>query len=157
MKLMDHPNIARYDASYESKDAIYHCIEYCRGNNLSDVTLSEAQASRVVHKLLLALDHCHNLNIIHRDVKPSNIMYDEKEEEVKLIDFGLSTKDKWGHKETTGTLFYLAPEVLSNYYGKECDIWSVGACLYTLLVGKSPFHAETYDEVYSLVLDGKYK
>ena len=65
--------------------------------------------------------------------------------EVKFIDFGLAiVKKRKGASDMdiAGTPYYIAPEVLSYKYGKECDIWSLGICIYQLLTGKMPFNAK---------------
>ena len=82
-------------------------------------------------KIAYALEHCHSQNIFHRDIKPENIMLG-KNGNIKLIDFGLSiAAEKINNKkEVVGTPYYIAPEVLSGKYDKQCDIWSLGVCLF---------------------------
>lgn len=108
-------------------------------------------------KLVKALEHCHSQGIIHRDIKPENIMFDNYGE-VKFIDFGLAIvkKNKGGIDEIAGTPYYIAPEVLSYNYGKECDIWSLGVCIYQLLTGKMPFNAKDQDSLFNKIKAGKF-
>ena len=81
----------------------------------------------------------HNIDIVHRDLKIDNILYNES---VKIIDFGFSshTFDK-KLTQYCGTLNYMAPEIISKepYWGKQIDIWALGILLYYLSVGKYPF------------------
>ena len=79
--------------------------------------------------------------------------------EIKLIDFGCAkifSKSKKNFEDTVGTLLYCSPEVLKNYYSKECDIWSCGVIMYALLSGHFPFFGKTEDEIQNKILSGKY-
>ena len=108
-----------------------------------------------MRKVLLALNHCHANEIIHRDIKPHNILCSENGE-VKIIDFGLAERNSPDKKLIAGTPMYIAPEVLSNFYGKECDMWSLGITLNFLLTGEPVFDAEDCDGLYYKIKRGKY-
>lgn len=58
--------------------------------------------------------------------------------------------------EVMGTPYYVAPEVLTGYYGKECDIWSLGVCLYQILTGNMPFDGNNQEEVFNKIKEGKF-
>ena len=92
---------------------------------------SEVEAAEVMRDLLKALQHCHSQCIIHRDIKPQNIMYGQ-DGLVKFIDFGIAITQKkdMSNMATCGSPIYMAPEVLAEKYGHECDIWSLGVTLY---------------------------
>lgn len=91
--------------------------------------------------MLSALNYCHNVkNIVHRDIKPENMVFAnlENEEDIRLIDFGLSTilSDRQHLEKKCGSAFYLAPEVLKGGYNFKCDIWSLGVVLFVLITGR---------------------
>ena len=93
-------------------------------------------AAGYMKSLFQAINHCHAQNIVHRDIKPDNIMITANNT-VRLIDFGLSKASK-GNKQlqtVAGTPYYMAPEVLEGSYSKQADIWSLGVLLYTLISG----------------------
>ena len=81
-------------------------------------------------QLFQAINHCHAQNIVHRDIKPDNIMI-TNDDSVRLIDFGLSKASKKGKqlKTVAGTPYYMSPEVLEGAYSKKADIWSLGVLL----------------------------
>ena len=127
----------------------------------------EAEAAKLFAQILLSMEYLHSLDIVHRDVKPENILYTaEGSDSVKLIDFGYA--GVWSaEKELTGlcgTPDYVAPEVLTWYeedvdgtpYGKASDLWSLGVLLYVILSGCSPFSADEEDEILKLVAQAQY-
>ena len=162
MRTLDHPNILSVVDAYEWRQDVWIVMEQCTGRELFDQiiargTLTEADASYVMRQLLLAIKECHDHDIVHRDLKPENILLARKPDPaqplhkagdaiIKVIDFGLSCIYRADEHHllarTVGTPYYVAPEVLSHAYGKECDLWSVGVILYTLLSGCPPFYGD---------------
>lgn len=106
--------------------------------------------------LLKAIIYCHNHNIVHRDIKAENILFEDKDisSPCKLIDFGISlkfTKDA-KLKDKTGTILYVAPEVLKGSYDEKCDVWASGVLLYLILCGYPPFYGSSRQSVMRKIL-----
>jgi len=148
LRLVDHPNIIKYYETYSDGEYLHIVTELCTGGELFDRIVqkgkfTEREAARIMEKILNAISFLHNLGICHRDIKPENFMFSslDPDAEVKIIDFGLSTKFIKEHtlKDIVGTPYYVAPEVLEGVYTNACDVWSVGVVLYTMLNGKPPF------------------
>ena len=153
LKSLDHPNIVKYYDFFQEEEYIYLMMEYLEGCTLKQYikkneNISEDNARIIIKQLLTALSYLHyTCDICHRDVKPENIMFKEKNDIncLKLLDFGLSLDsfESKNHLENCGTLVYMAPELLINNgkYTKGVDVWSVGIILYMLLMkGKNPFY-----------------
>lgn len=135
-------------------------MEFCSGLDLFDSitkhrsSFSEKKAAEIMKNLFLAVNHCHSNKVCHRDLKPENIMYNEKTDEIKIIDFGLSRlvdESNGSMKTMVGTAYYIAPEVINGQYGFECDCWSLGVIMYALVSGYLPFYANSPAEVFDLI------
>lgn len=124
--------------------------------------MTEFEAAYIIRQVLSAIMYCHAKGVIHRDLKPENILIDSIQENgkinVKLIDFGtalfFSPQEKF--KETLGTPYYIAPEVLMGSYTEKCDIWSIGVILYILLSGTAPFNGNTDEDIMNAARKGTY-
>ncbi len=150
--MLSHPNIVKiYDVVFE-KDINYLVMEYVEGITMKEYidfkkTIEWGEAVYYVSQILRALGHAHSMGIIHRDVKPQNIMI-TREGVVKVMDFGIAKMLKSESITMTdmalGTVDYISPEQAS---GKEIgfysDIYSVGVMLYEMTTGKLPFIAES--------------
>ncbi|EER11357.1 calcium-dependent protein kinase, putative [Perkinsus marinus ATCC 50983] len=165
---LDHPNICRllevYDESAVNGN-VFLVMELCTGRELYDrlamrKRFSERDASDVVRQMVLAVNYCHNQNICHRDLKLENFVYADMSEKsrLKLIDFGLSRIFSRGVPMTaiTGTVYYVAPEVMTGKYDYSCDMWSIGVMTYMLLAGVPPFDGDTDKEILRKVSKGTY-
>lgn len=106
--------------------------------------------------ILQGVNYLHSKNIVHWDIKPENILFNSKGI-LKLVDFGTSKfAGQWKMKNTYGTPYYVAPEVLSEEYDINCDVWSCGVILYILLSGVPPFNGPSEHDILEKVWLGKY-
>ena len=171
LKSLDHPDIVRIIESYNTKDSYVLVTEYCEGGELYDQVrnqLSETQIAVIFKQLLSGLAYLHSHNIVHRDLKLENILIQEIEKSkttgedlfnIKIIDFGTARifDNKKKPQSIVGSSYYIAPEVLNQKYGKECDLWSVGVILYMFVVGHAPFDGCDDEEITANIQKGIYK
>uniref|UniRef100_A0ACD5WF28 Uncharacterized protein n=2 Tax=Avena sativa TaxID=4498 RepID=A0ACD5WF28_AVESA len=150
--MLPHPNIVSLSTAYEDDEAVHLLMEICEGGELFDRIVArghytERAAAEVTRTIVEVVQMCHRNGVIHRDLKPGNFLYANKEESspLKVIDFGLSVFFRPGERftEIVGSPYYMAPEVLKGNYGPEIDVWSAGVIIYILLCGEPPFSAET--------------
>ena len=166
---LNHPNIVTaYHA--EQVDG-YFCLisEYLDGGNLEDWLAGRSNrpttdaSVAIVLQLCDALNHAHDLGIVHCDIKPSNIMIGnrgDKDPLIKLTDFGLARVLKDGSAATStglaiGTLQYMSPEQITRSSNVEVttDIYSLGIVLYWLLTDELPFESENEIELVSQIIE----
>jgi eukaryotic-like serine/threonine-protein kinase len=165
MARLAHPRVvAIYDAGKEG-DVYYIVMELLRGKPLSSMRggeLGYKQALAYVTEVLEALDYSSAMGIVHRDVKPSNIMIVDNERHIKLTDFGLARRvsdvtQPAESGEIVGTISYLAPErFLSKPADVRSDLYSVGVVMYELFTGTLPFrnnHDDIVSTMYSHIHD----
>jgi serine/threonine-protein kinase len=155
---IDHPHIVPVFAAGESDGVLYIAMRYVEGRDLRSVldqrgALSLPQAVRVAAQIASALDAAHAHDLVHRDVKPGNILVaegtdSEHPEHVYLTDFGLTKKSSSLTGFTTvgqfvGTIDYVAPEQISGKpVDGRCDLYSLGCVVYECLAGAAPFQRE---------------
>ncbi|CAG9313378.1 unnamed protein product [Blepharisma stoltei] len=163
LKELDHPNIMKIYEVYESSKSYYIISEFISGGELFDKIIaakyiSEKLAAKYLHDIMGAINYCHSRGIVHRDLKPENLLLDSKDENanIKIIDFGISERLKSDAKlrETIGTLYYMAPEVVKGEYDQKCDVWSAGVILYIMLCGRPPFYGNSNLELIKCIKKG---
>lgn len=164
--LVDHPTVVRLHDFYEEPNGYYLIMDLMSGDDLFNrirekTTYSERDAGDLVRNLLEALRCCHERGVVHRDVKPKNMMLIDNSDDtsIKLADFGLSARTA-GPKSLLrlcGSPLYVAPELLLRQpYDESIDMWSVGIVAFLLLGGAVPFNGASVKEVFQKVVGGNY-
>eukprot|EP00929_Paragymnodinium_shiwhaense_P071542 TRINITY_DN3635_c0_g1_i1.p1 TRINITY_DN3635_c0_g1~~TRINITY_DN3635_c0_g1_i1.p1 ORF type:complete len:881 (-),score=183.24 TRINITY_DN3635_c0_g1_i1:60-2702(-) len=174
LRRLDHPNIVRLYETNEDQDSLFVLMELCLGGDLFDRIvakgfLPEEDSCIFVQQLLSALAYCHSTGVVHRDVKPENLLLESADPDcmvVKLADFGIAARIprriSLGNSvigqpnnaagQVTGSVPYMAPEMFKSTWKeltKEAggsrnklgavDMWSVGIVLYVMLSGDFPY------------------
>jgi eukaryotic-like serine/threonine-protein kinase len=168
MAKLDHPNILRCWGAGEEGGFHYLAMEFIDGGSMQDVLdkrgkLSVGDALHVILACARALQHAHESNMIHRDIKPDNILLTRKGI-VKVADLGLAK----AHGENVnltrtgtgaGTPIYMSPEQArdAKHVDHRSDIYSLGCMLYAFLAGKAPFAGETYVELFEAKEKGRFE
>jgi tetratricopeptide (TPR) repeat protein/predicted Ser/Thr protein kinase len=153
---IDHPNICKVYEVGEVQGKAYIAMQFVEGQRLdrAAASMSQAEKVRVMQEVATAIHEAHRQGVVHRDLKPTNILVERTESGrwfPVVMDFGLAYDASHGHGLTLsgallGTPSYMAPEQargdLSNI-DRRSDVYSLGATLYELLVGTAPFTAPT--------------
>ena len=161
LKEVDHPNVVQIFEFFESTNYFHIVMEYCKGkrlfNEIVDLGgISEHRTADILSQLLSALRYLHDHGVVHRDIKSENIIYNGKY--IKIIDFGTSKHfDPLKHMgDLKGTVYYVAPEVITKKYNEKCDVWSAGVLLFILLTGNPPFTGDKDQEIFGNILKQNY-
>jgi predicted Ser/Thr protein kinase len=154
---LQNPNIVSVFALRQTEFGVCIVMEFVKGTTLADVLrqsgmLTIPRAVHIFKQVLTALDHAHKLGVIHRDIKPGNIMLAEGDI-VKVTDFGLAKIQKGAVSTmtmgTAGTLYYMSPEQIRGLgnVDRRGDIYSAGMAFYESLTGRVPFKHDDADFV----------
>ncbi len=155
---LEHPHTVAIYRFGQVRNVFYIAMQYIEGTDLGTVLESyrndsrffaPQEASRIIREICQALDYAHSRGVIHRDVKPSNIMLDKLGRAI-LTDFGLALLTSHGTRgEILGTPHYVSPEqaISSAKVVPQSDIYSVGVILYEIFTGQLPFIADNLMDV----------
>jgi len=147
---LTHPNIITVYDCGEDKHLAYIAMEYSEGEALTKYAdpkrlLAPGKALELCARTAEALDYAHNQGVIHRDIKPANVLYNVRDDSLKISDFGVARLTDNNRTKTgivLGTPMYMSPEQLNaEKLTGHSDLFSLGVTLYELLVGEVPFGA----------------
>lgn len=159
---LSHPFIVNMVASFADERKLYLVLEFVVGGEIFTHLRSAGRFPNDVAKfyhaeLVLAFEYMHTKDIIYRDLKPENLLLDNKGH-AKITDFGFAKKVPERTFTLCGTPEYLAPEVIqSKGHGKAVDWWTMGILLYEFIAGYPPFYDESPFRIYEKILEGKVK
>ena len=149
---LNHPNIVTIFDAGEEHDLAYIAMEFLKGKDLTGhakpgTLLPLPVVMSIIARVADALDYAHRQSVVHRDIKPGNIMYDSQADTVKVTDFGIaritdSSKTKTGM--VLGTPSFMSPEQLAGKkIDGQSDLFSLGVMLYQLVCGALPFQGDS--------------
>jgi serine/threonine protein kinase len=157
LSVLKHPFLVNMQYAFQTKENLYLVMDLMSGGDLryhmsNKRKFSERETKFIVCCLLCALEYLHVNNIIHRDVKPENLVFDSKGY-LRLTDFGVSREWKPGNSsDTSGTPGYMAPEVLNKQCHTYCaDYFAVGVIAYELLIGRRPYYGKNRVELREMI------
>eukprot|EP00835_Amoeboradix_gromovi_P004915 NODE_418_length_8967_cov_0.347429.p1 type:complete len:672 gc:universal NODE_418_length_8967_cov_0.347429:2307-292(-) len=159
--------------AFQSQNHLYLVMEYLKGGDLSSLlttmgSFSKPQTLQYCGEIALAIEYLHSQGIVHRDIKPDNVLIDHKGH-CKLTDFGLSQINvsqlkkkksilRKNQVHVVGTPDYLAPELLLGYTNDGAvDWWSLGVVMYEFIEGIPPFHAPAIDKIFDKIINHDFQ
>jgi len=151
---LTHPHVVAVYDQGEDDGTVFLAMEYVPGHTLRDTVIAEApmparKALAVMEPVLSALSAAHRAGLVHRDVKPENVLISSDGRQIKVADFGLAraVTSETQHTSTgvlIGTVSYLAPELVTDGTADaRADVYAAGVLLYELLTGQKPHAGET--------------
>eukprot|EP01117_Protostelium_nocturnum_P008514 TRINITY_DN3051_c0_g1_i1.p1 TRINITY_DN3051_c0_g1~~TRINITY_DN3051_c0_g1_i1.p1 ORF type:complete len:729 (-),score=252.42 TRINITY_DN3051_c0_g1_i1:20-2137(-) len=163
--LLLHPNVVRLFFTFQDPKTLYYVLELCPNGDIASHLkrvgrFDKASAQFYTAEIVNALEHMHSKGVVHRDLKPDNILIGV-DFHAKLTDFGTSKelgKDERARSDSfCGTAEYVSPELLNDedpYCVRSSDLWALGCIIYQLICGKTPFKGETNYFTFELIKKG---
>jgi len=160
VRVVGHPFLVQLHTYFQDGESFCYVMEYCEGGTLHSLMtrlqrFHEDMVRFYAAEIILAVKFLHTCGIVHRDIKPKNVLLD-RDGHCKLADFGLSEVGMFKGKRTEGvcgTYMYMAPEIMRRrQYGPEVDWWSVGCIMFDMMVGNCPAEDLLHPEEYPLCL-----
>jgi cGMP-dependent protein kinase len=170
LAMVDFSYIIKFVRSYKDENNVYFLLEYVKGRELFDAMrdigyLTTYESQFFIGSLILAIEYMHSQHVVHRDVKPENVMIDHMGFP-KLLDMGTCKVLRPGSMGAiartfthVGTPLYMAPEIIMGKgYIFHVDLWSLGVMLFEFLIGPCPFGENSEDpyEIYNEILTKKH-
>lgn len=163
-----HENIVQFYDHFKAGTSHYIAMEYVNGDSLNNVIQHNEKipvhlALFILYQAALGLHHAHTKKVIHRDIKPHNILISESGD-IKIIDFGIARQKNDNREGLTqpgtviGTPAYMSPEQFSTKQDitYQTDIYSLGVVFYEMITGKRPYKNEFSSDVIEAITKGKY-
>jgi len=161
---IDHPNVVPVYGAGEQDGRLYLLMRYVDGTDLHRLIgragrLEPSRAAAIVAQLAAGLDAAHASGLVHRDVKPANVLLTGTEDHVYLTDFGLTVEISADSRMTTtghwiGSVDYMSPEQLrAEPVDARTDVYALGGVLYAALTGEAPFRRQTVPQTIAAHLD----
>ena len=163
---LNHPNIVTVYDIGEEDDLAYIAMDYVEGEPLNRYCspanlLPVESVYHIVAEVADALDYAHQQQIVHRDIKPGNIIYNTETDKLKVTDFGIARLVDDSNTKTgdiLGSPIYLSPELLRGHKATGAtDIYSLGVSFYQLLTGQPPFSGDSIANVTYQIVNAKFK
>uniref|UniRef100_W5L7K1 Serine/threonine kinase 33 n=1 Tax=Astyanax mexicanus TaxID=7994 RepID=W5L7K1_ASTMX len=174
LKRVNHAHIIHLEEVFETPKKMYLVMELCEGGELKRLLrknkrFSEEETRHIISSLAEAIVYLHKKDIVHRDLKLENILVKSYQSDhdnccfflSQVTDFGLSVQKGGVGSEnmlqaTCGTPTYMAPEVINGHqYSQQCDVWSIGVIMYTLLCGEPPFISSSEERLFEMIKKGE--
>ncbi|KAJ3414500.1 hypothetical protein HDV05_006502 [Chytridiales sp. JEL 0842] len=164
--LRGHPNIVRLIRVVDAGEWLLIIMEFCELDLFEAIMqkggFPDGTVKHIFAQLCDGLIHCHSRGYYHRDLKPENCLIDVRTMQIKLTDFGLTTRDTWSNELGCGSARYMAPEAcacadpLKGYSPMSGDVWALGIILINLLFSKNPWYEATpTDPIFSQFVGSK--